>query len=137
MRPIDANALGIGKEKQEMMMDKLKVIEALEHCTKRQCKPCQFHSALNCTETVMKKALFLIRKLMLENENLKEQNELQKEKMLSVQRYTARGMQMQIRTKCRDAGIYPVFVAAVVDQVAEELAHPETKEVSEGDQKND
>ena len=118
-------------------MNKQQVIEALEHCIKRQCKPCQFHSALNCTETLTKKALFLIRELMLENENLKESNELQKETMQRTRIVTARKMQMRIRVKCRDAGVYPALVAALVDQVARELAQPAIEKTNEGETEND
>lgn len=98
-------------------MEKEQIIKALEYCTSGgACSECQYDenpllSREGCMARKMFNALSIIRE---QDKRIKE-----------VKADTVRKMQEAVKKRCIKGGIYPAFVASVIDQIAKEMLEGE------------
>lgn len=115
-------------------MNREQIVKALECCTspEKDCN-CPFSCPYGditgtcCIQALMAHALSLIREMEIELEAMRtaanslkmhyeKANELD-----GIKADTVRRMQEMIKERCIKGGIYPVFVARVIDQIAKEI----------------
>ena len=115
-----------------MKLNAEQIIKALECCVKSECNKCPLRDGRCANGEMGRLALAIINKLTEENERLKarvlEENHLrhQAEEMLAngmsvVRADTVRKMHSEIKQRCTEGGIYPAFVARVIDEVVKEI----------------
>ena len=114
-------------------MEKDLIIKALECCfSDGSCDGCPYTERVDCRRELERNALSLIKELTEENERLRgcvmseEQvrniaNETIQQGIFIIKADTVRKMQSEIEARCIKGGIYPAFVARVVDEVVKEM----------------
>ena len=119
-------------------MEREQIVKALECCAVNEiCHGCPCHPKFykgGCVSIVMKDALALINELTAKNEWFEELRERDKHFMdiyleasgakkviADTKADTVRKMQLEIKSRCIEGGIYPAFVERTVDQIAKEM----------------
>ena len=125
-----------------MTLNRDQVVKALECCVKSECNRCPLRDGRCANGEMGRLSLTIIKELTVENEILRERYRIlddSYEKLLSengklgaelmlarwdltsIKLNTIQNMQAMIKEECIAGGIYPAFVARVVESVGKKL----------------
>lgn len=117
-----------------MELDRKQIIEDFERLVERFGENGSYNRYITVSDT-----LKLLKELIAENERLKtipeqlhkEMSERMIEEVKVAKKYTVRRMQSDIKEACLKGGIWPAFVAGVVERVGEKILEENNVQVTD------
>jgi hypothetical protein len=126
-------------------MEREQIIKALECCSKTTCEDCPYTKNgkvdifdITCSVNMAKDALALINELIEKNEGLEDnlikqsaENIMLLIEQQEIKANTVRRMQSDIQEACLKGGIWPAFVARVVERVGDKILEENNVQVAD------